>query len=125
LKLPDWPPVLISVQLPPPELELLEEDELELLEPPDELDVLLLADELEEDELELLELDDELEELELLDELEDELELDDELELLLELEELEEELELEDDELLLEDELLELDEEPPPQPVTRTPAQSA
>jgi hypothetical protein len=76
LKLPDWPPDLMSVQLPPPELldELLELDELELL----------LDDELEElDEELLLELEDELELEELLDELllelEDELLLDDEL----------------------------------------------
>jgi hypothetical protein len=36
LKLPDWPPVLMSVQAPPPEVEveeeLLLEDVLELLE---------------------------------------------------------------------------------------------
>jgi hypothetical protein len=92
LKLPDCPPVLISVQLPPPELELLEEDELELLEPLDELDELLE----ELDELELL-LDEELldDELELLDE--ELLELDEEELELLEL--LDEEL----DELLLDE----------------------
>jgi hypothetical protein len=102
LKLPDWPPDLISVQLPPPELELLEEDELELLELLDELDELPLEDELVEPVVEELE----LEELELLLE-EDELELlDDEL---LELDEEELELlELLDEEL---DELL-LDEPP-------------
>jgi len=41
LKLPDWPPVLMSVQLPPPEVEELELDELlldELLELLEELD---------------------------------------------------------------------------------------
>jgi hypothetical protein len=53
LKLPDWPPVLVSEQLPPPDDEdELEELELELLD--EELELLL------EDELELL-LDDELE----------------------------------------------------------------
>jgi hypothetical protein len=60
LKLPDWPPVLTSEQLPPPELELLlEEDELLELEElllEDELELLLL-------ELEELLLDDELPEL--------------------------------------------------------------
>jgi hypothetical protein len=64
LKLPDWPPDLISEQLPlPPELEVLLEDELdeELLD--DEL--LLLEDELDDEleELEELLLDDELDEL--------------------------------------------------------------
>jgi hypothetical protein len=70
LKLPDWPPVLTSGQLPPPELELLLDEELLEL-----LDELLLEDELElllDEELELLEDELELEEL-LLD---DELELD-------------------------------------------------
>jgi hypothetical protein len=66
LKLPELPPVAMVLHVPPPELELLEEDELEEL---------LLLD----DELELL-----LEELL----------LEDELELLLELELLEDELEL-------------------------------
>jgi hypothetical protein len=62
LKLPDWPPVLMSVQLPPPELELLELLEEELDELLDE-ELLLLLDELLLDELdeELLELLDELE----------------------------------------------------------------
>jgi hypothetical protein len=60
LKLPEFPPVAMGVQLPPPEL--------------------LLDDELLDDELELL--DEELEELELLEELLEEL-LDEELELLL------------------------------------------
>ena len=50
MKFPDCPPVLMSEQLPPPELELLlDEEELELLE--DELE---LEDELLELELELL-----------------------------------------------------------------------
>lgn len=59
LKLPDWPPVLMSEQLPPPEPELLLDEELEL-ELLDELelleDELLLELELLEDELELDEL---------------------------------------------------------------------
>jgi 8-oxo-dGTP pyrophosphatase MutT (NUDIX family) len=67
LKLPELPPVAIVVQLPPPELD----DELLLVEPVVELELLLdeeLLDELVEpvvelDELELLELD----ELELLE----------------------------------------------------------
>jgi hypothetical protein len=72
LKLPDCPPVLMSEQVPPPEVELLDE---ELLLEDDELEEELLEEEL------LLE-DDELEE-ELLEEEELLLE-DDELELLLE-----------------------------------------
>jgi hypothetical protein len=59
LKLPDWPPVLTSGQLPPPEL-LLEDDELLELEElllEDELELLLLLDEELE---ELLELEEEL-----------------------------------------------------------------
>jgi hypothetical protein len=55
LKLPDCPPVLISEQLPPPEVEELEL----LLEEDEELEELLELEELEEllldDELELLE----------------------------------------------------------------------
>lgn len=75
MKLPDCPPEATGSQpAPPPELELLLEDVVEL----DELELL-------EEELELLELDDELLELELPEdeELLDELlleELDDELE---------------------------------------------
>lgn len=65
LKLPD-PPVTVT-QLPPPELELLLDDELELEELLD--DELLLEEELELLDDELL-LDEELDELELLDELE-------------------------------------------------------
>lgn len=62
MKLPELPPVAIAVQLPPPELELLEEllldDELELLLDEEELDEEELdeeeLDELEDEELELL-----------------------------------------------------------------------
>lgn len=72
MKFPDWPPDLVVVQLPPPELELLLDEELEELLLEDEL---LLDEELEEllleDELEELLLDEELEEL-LLDEEDDE-----------------------------------------------------
>jgi hypothetical protein len=70
LKLPELPPVAIGVQVPPPEVELLDEelelelleevlDEFELLLDELELEELLLdeeLDELEDDELELLEL---------------------------------------------------------------------
>jgi hypothetical protein len=94
------PPVLdgVAVQVTalPPEVELLEDEELELLLE-DELDELLL-----ELELAPLELDDELDELELL-------ELEELVEPVVELELLEEELELDELELLLDDEL----EEPP------------
>jgi hypothetical protein len=49
LKLPDWPPVLISGQTPPPELLL--EEELELLELLlDELELLLELELLDEEE---------------------------------------------------------------------------
>jgi hypothetical protein len=83
LKLPEFPPVAIAVQVPPPEDELLELllDE-ELLELDDEELELL-------EELLLLELLEELEEELLLDELDDELELLEDEELLEELEPLE------------------------------------
>jgi hypothetical protein len=73
LKLPDWPPVLMAEQLPPPELEELVELELLLDEELEDDELEELLDELEDDD-ELLDEeleDDELEEL-LLDELDDE-----------------------------------------------------
>ena len=60
LKLPEFPPEAIVVQLPLPEVEVLEDDELELL---DELLELELLDDLELLLDELLELEDELDEL--------------------------------------------------------------